>query len=250
MTVEVRARASAGASTDLALYQLVRRVVLTRQTGRGLLVDIGCGRGTLFHHLRDSFDHYVGADLILYDEFPRSSGSEFCRVDLESGKVDLPDAYADVVCSLETIEHVENPRALMRELVRLAKPGGCVIVTTPNQLSLLSKLCLVLKNEFAFFQERAGQYPAHLSALLEIDLVHLARENGLCEIEVVYTGYGRIPATRMHWPRWLSGEHDWSGRAFSDNVLLFGRKADSVTAQSEEKAPRQSHAPQPGKHER
>ncbi len=51
-----------------------------------------------------------------------------------------------------------------------------MIVTTPNQLSLLSKLTLVLKNEFNAFQ--AGSYPAHLTALLEADLRRIGVECG------------------------------------------------------------------------
>ena len=57
----------------------------------------------------------------------------------------LPDGWADVVTALEVIEHLENPRAFCRELARVAKPGGWVVVTTPNQLSLLSLLSLVVK---------------------------------------------------------------------------------------------------------
>ncbi len=219
MAVEVRARASGGVSTDAVLYELVRRFILTRHARAGVLVDIGCGQGKLYHYLGGYFDHYVGADLILYDQFPQSARCDFHRVDLESGKVALPDDYADVVCSLETIEHVENPRALMRELVRLAKPGGCVIVTTPNQLSLLSLLTLALKHRFAAFQD--VHYPAHITALLEVDLQRIAVECGLAEVGIDYSGEGRIVLTPYHYPQFLSRLFP---RALSDNVLLIGKK--------------------------
>lgn len=112
----------------------------------------------------------------------------------------------------------------MRELVRIARPGGLIVVTTPNQLSLLSKICLLVKNEFVHFQERPGLYPAHLSALLEVDMTRLARENGLTDVEIVYTGDGRIPLVSLHWPRWLTSQHGKRGRAFSDNVVLVARR--------------------------
>jgi len=68
----------------------------------------------------------------------------------------------------------------MRSLVALARPGGWVLVTTPNQLSWLSLLCLVVKNRFAAFQD--VHYPAHLTALLEVDLRRLAREASLRDV--------------------------------------------------------------------
>ena len=88
----------------------------------------------------------------------------------------------------------------MRELARITRPGGMIAVTTPNQLSLLSKLGLLLKNEFPAFQEAPGLYPAHLTALLDIDLVRMARECELQEPRIAYSGRGRIPGTAWHWP--------------------------------------------------
>jgi 2-polyprenyl-3-methyl-5-hydroxy-6-metoxy-1,4-benzoquinol methylase len=148
----------------------------------------------------------------------------FLKLNLDTGDVPLPSASADMVTCLETIEHVENPRALMRELYRLVRPGGSVLVTTPNQLSLLSKLCLVVKNEFVHFQERPGLYPAHISALLEIDLVRMCREVGLTQLQVRYTGAGRMPFSAATWPSRLGARTGFRGRTFSDNVLVLGRK--------------------------
>ena len=52
------------------------------------------------------------------------SDGEFITADLDAYRVSLPDGVADVVAAVETIEHLENPRAFLRELVRLTKPGG------------------------------------------------------------------------------------------------------------------------------
>jgi 2-polyprenyl-3-methyl-5-hydroxy-6-metoxy-1,4-benzoquinol methylase len=123
-----------------------------------------------------------------------------------------------VTVSIETIEHLENPRAFFRELTRITRPGGLIVVTTPNQLSLLSKLTLVVKNQFNAFQD--GSYPAHRTALLEIDLRRIAAEVGLTDAQVQYTNSGRIPGMAWHWP--FVG-----GRAFSDNVAISTRKAQT-----------------------
>jgi SAM-dependent methyltransferase len=214
-TVEDRARVTLGTSAG-PIYRLVARVLEQRHSGGGTLLDVGCGKGNLWDFVAGRFDRYIGADVVCYDGFPEVG--EFHHVDLDTGRVPLPDGAADVVAAVETIEHVENPRAFCRELTRLARPGGLIVITTPNQLSLLSKLTLVVKNQFNAFTERPGSYPAHISALLEVDLIRIARECGLVDAAIHYTNSGRIPGTGRPWPLGLGG------RAFSDNVLLEARR--------------------------
>jgi hypothetical protein len=94
------------------------------------------------------------------------------------------------------------------------------VVTTPNHQSLHSKMGLVLKNRFVHFQD--GDYPAHLTALLETDLRRIAAEAGLSEIAIAYSERGRVAFTPCHYPRLLSRRFS---RALSDNVLMIGHKA-------------------------
>jgi len=215
LSVETRARQSLGISGD-PIYRAVADAVTKRHSGGGILIDVGCGAGNLWRYLGSLFDRYVGVDVVRYDGLPDKV--EFHRIDLDTGRAPLPDAAGDVVVAVETIEHLENPRAFVRELTRLARPGGWVVVTTPNQLSLLSKLTLVVKNEFNAFQ--SGSYPAHLTALLEADLRRIGGECGWADVAVAYTCSGRIPGTARHWPRSLSR---LIPRSLSDNVLMIGR---------------------------
>ncbi|HVL12829.1 MAG TPA: methyltransferase domain-containing protein [Gemmata sp.] len=196
---------------------MVATALKGRHPGGGLLLDIGCGTGNLWSFVTDQFDRYAGADTVHYEGFPKEG--EFHLVELDTGRVPLPDNCADVVAAVETIEHLENPRAFVRELVRLAKPGGWVVVTTPNQLSLLSKLGLLVRNQFPHF--RGSAYPAHITALLEIDLRRIATECGLSDLAVTYTGRGRMPGVRWQWPGFLSRLFR---RSLSDNILIASRK--------------------------
>jgi SAM-dependent methyltransferase len=217
ISTDIRAKLSEGSSSE-AIYQMVVRVLDRESHQRNLkpniIVDVGCGRGNLYSHVKAKCDRYFGVDVFKYEDFPQSL--EFKTVNLDSGKVDLPESFADVICSVETIEHLENPRAFVRELVRLVKPNGLIIVTTPNQLSLLSKLTLILKNQFNAFQEAPGLYPAHITALLEIDLIRIFTECGLSDIQVAYSNQGRIPFTSRNWHTLFHG------RAFSDNLICTG----------------------------
>ena len=214
--VETRARLSLGTSAE-PIYRTVATLLAERHVN-GVLIDVGCGTGNLWRTLGPGFARYVGADVVRYDGFP--SDCEFHLIDIATGRVQLGDGVGDAVGAVETIEHVENPRAFARELTRLCRTGHWVVITTPNQLSLLSKLTLVLRHEFNAF--RASSYPAHLTALLEVDLRRIAGECGWTDVTVRYTGDGRIPGTSRHYPGWLSQRFP---RALSDNVALIARTA-------------------------
>lgn len=214
-TTTDRARLSLGSSSDV-IYRMVRRAIDGLGVARGDFLDVGCGAGRLWPFVRDRFDAYTGVDVVSYDGFPAEG--RFVRADLDAGSVPLPDASFDLVASVETIEHLDGPRRFVGELARLVRPGGALVVTTPNQLSLQSLLSLLVRGYFAAFAEAPGLYPAHLTALVETDLSRMARESGLVEPAIRYSNHGRIPLTPWHYPRPLGG------RRFSDNLLLAARR--------------------------
>jgi 2-polyprenyl-3-methyl-5-hydroxy-6-metoxy-1,4-benzoquinol methylase len=213
--VERRARLSLGRSHD-RIYHTVADALAARNAG-GALADVGCGRGDLWQVLRGRFRSCVGLDAVRYDGLPDEV--EYHAADLDSARLPLADAAVDVAAAVEVIEHLENPRALVRELTRIVRPGGWVVVTTPNQLSALSLLTLALKGRFSAFQDEA--YPAHRTALLEIDLQRIFAESGLLNIAVTFTGLGRVPLSAWHYPDAIAR---LGPRRMSDNIVVVGRR--------------------------
>lgn len=211
----------AGGASHSAIYRLVHHVLAGRQRG-GRLVDVGCGRGLLDEVLRGLFDRCVGLDILSFPGTPQ--GSLRVLADVERA-LPLADAIADVTTAVETIEHLENPRAFVRELVRITRPGGLVLVTTPNQLSALSLLALLCKKRFAAFQD--VHYPAHRTALLEVDLLRIFAECGLVQPAVHFTHHSRLPLTALTYPRWFARRFP---SLLSDNVLVVARKPALNTA--------------------
>ena len=214
VALEARARQSLGSSDD-AIYAAVAKA-LAQRGARGRVIDVGCGLGRLRHFLGSAMESYVGVDAIRYDGLPE--GIAFMRADLNRDSIPVPDRSADVAVSVETIEHLENPRAFVRELVRITRPGGWIVVTTPNQRSLVSLGALIVKGHFSAFGP--ANYPAHQTALLDTDLCRIATENHLTNVAVEFTGVGRMPLSTVRYPRALSSVFR---RTLSDNVLLVAR---------------------------
>lgn len=213
--VEQRARLSLGRSHQ-RIYRTVADVLAARDAG-GLLADVGCGSGDLWQALRGRFRSCIGVDAVRYDGLP--SDVDFHPADLDAARLPLPDASVDTAAAVEVIEHLENPRAFVRELARIVRPGGWVVVTTPNQLSALSLLTLALKGRFSAFQDDA--YPAHRTALLEIDLRRIMTECGLRDLAVTFTRLGRLPLGAWHYPDAVAR---LAPRRLSDNIVIAGRR--------------------------
>ena len=109
--------------------------------------------------------------------------------------------------------------------MRITAPGGWLLVTTPNQRSLISLGALLLKEHFSAFRDSC--YPAHQTALLDTDLRRLAAENGLRDVAISCEA-GRMPLTAAVYPRGAVAR--FFPRACSDNVLLIARTADRSAA--------------------
>jgi SAM-dependent methyltransferase len=215
-SLETRARLTGGSSSD-AIYRMVADAVGSRGIRGARLVDVGCGSGALWPFLQHQFSNYCGIDAVRYDGFP--SSGEFRHADFDRSDWSVDANVADLVVSLETIEHVENPWAFMRGLARIAKPGAWLAVTTPNQLSWLSLATLIVRHRFSAFPD--DYYPIHRTALLESDLRHAAEDCGLEEVVILYTRSGRIPKTAWHYPQAIA---DLFPRGLSDNLMVLGRK--------------------------
>src|SRR2546427_6561447 len=80
-SLHTRAIASRGISAE-AIYRTVAAIIRQRHRRGGLLLDVGCGTGSLLPFVSQFVDEYRGADAVRYDTFPAEQ--EFIQVDLDS----------------------------------------------------------------------------------------------------------------------------------------------------------------------
>ena len=108
-------------------------------------LDIGCGAGLVAEPLAR-----LGADMTAIDAAPENiaaASDHAARMDLTidyraCGVEALDDAPYDLITSLEVIEHVTDPALFLSAIARRLKPGGLLILSTPNRTAL-SRLMIV-----------------------------------------------------------------------------------------------------------
>jgi 2-polyprenyl-3-methyl-5-hydroxy-6-metoxy-1,4-benzoquinol methylase len=186
----------------------------------GTALDFGAGRGELASRLAacGRFERVVAADLVAYGTPPE--GVEWLNSDLND-PLPLADGSIDVVLAVEVVEHLENIRAVCREWARLLRPGGAVLLTTPNNESVRSVLSLVFRGHFVAFLD--ASYPAHITALVRKDLERALSEAGLAPQGFFFTDDGAVPRlTRFSWQQISAGR--LRGLRFSDNLGCVARK--------------------------
>jgi 2-polyprenyl-3-methyl-5-hydroxy-6-metoxy-1,4-benzoquinol methylase len=205
-----------------AIYAAVAQR-LAELSASGDVLDFGAGTGTMTRRLLDSgqFRSVTGADL-----YPRAADLAPAVTWIEgdlNGSLALPAASFDVVVAAEVIEHLENPRAVCREIFRLLRPNGRVLLSTPNNESWRSIVALVVRGHFVAFGDTS--YPAHITALTRSDLSRILQEVGFREISFAFTEEGGIPGLPSRTWQSLLGDRA-RGLRFSDNVIVTAQKGD------------------------
>ncbi len=150
----------------------------------GLLLDIPAGSSPIAAGARALGWRVVGLDLF---RSPTLAGvqADACA------PLPFRDGAFDALVSLEGIEHFENQAAFLRECARVLRPGGCLILSTPNVLHLSGRLSWLLTgqrqlkrgvvNEDQTLRAREGQrlYHGHAFLIDAYRLRYLMRIAGL-----------------------------------------------------------------------
>lgn len=95
------------------------------------LLDLGCGRGDFALAFKNNGLEVEGAD-IEQSKSDIISGIDVKYFDLESNNYPYPDNYFDVVFSKSVFEHISDPTVFLNEQKRILKPGGRIIILTPD----------------------------------------------------------------------------------------------------------------------
>ncbi|MDC0325663.1 class I SAM-dependent methyltransferase [bacterium] len=100
------------------------------------VLDVGCGVGQVVASLSQKGINAYGVDVSHPNIEQAQRHSDLCQV--YDGKV-LPysDSKFAVVGAFNVLEHVEEPERFLEELVRVMRPGGKIVISSPNFFRVL-----------------------------------------------------------------------------------------------------------------
>ena len=110
------------------------REFLRSHAPTGALAEIGSGLGYLTHAIHEEGREILGLDLSTeaVDQATARFGPHYRACDLDHLDDDLVGRF-DAVITLEVIEHAIDPIAFVQSAVQLLRPGGKLLVTTPDR---------------------------------------------------------------------------------------------------------------------
>lgn len=140
------------------------------------VLDLGAGGGHLARRVaawleaqgRNPSEHLLATD-ITAEPF-QATEVPFQQVDLNKA-LPFADASFDLVYSIEVFEHLRSPYDTLLECFRILKPGGRLVLSTPNLLHLQSRLRFFLTGFYDMYQppstdmKNAGRLCGHIMPL-------------------------------------------------------------------------------------
>jgi len=100
------------------------------------VLDVGCGVGQVVARLTEAGYETHGVDVSEPNIARARKFSDRCQL-YDGKRLPFSDHYFSSVGALNVLEHVDEPEAFLRELVRVAEVGGRVVVSSPNFLRVL-----------------------------------------------------------------------------------------------------------------
>jgi len=101
------------------------------------VLDIACGTGYgCDFFIRNGARHVIGMDISEEAITFARTKYKVNRLQFEVGDIsdiNLPESPLDLITCFETIEHIENQQIALSQLWRVLKPGGILIISSPNR---------------------------------------------------------------------------------------------------------------------
>lgn len=197
----------------------VEAIVAVEGAGESIM-DIGCGDGSLLYQYRNRYSHLIGLEYSverLRQAEANLAGLKFTGLQGSAENIaQLADNSVDRIITADVIEHIPDVYAASHEMFRVLKPGGWLVINTPNIAFIKKRLVLALGRFPSTSQPNEGLGSdvlfdgGHLHYFTYRSLRLVLERAGfqmVCPI-----GFGRFGIFHSLWPSLTSGGVQWVAR--------------------------------------
>lgn len=183
----------------------------TLHPDKGHVVELGSGMGFLLRRFID--DGWTATGVDPWRELPGLTRAlhGFDTIPLTLDQAGLPAESADVVILLHVIEHVPDPLATMREIWRVLRPGGHMVLETPRYDTLMFRLMGK--------RERSLRMDGHIYFYTDDTLSKSAEKVGFSIVDLTHVGRS-LTAERFVW----NAANVFRSRAFTRTATDVARR--------------------------
>jgi SAM-dependent methyltransferase len=181
------------------------------------ILDVGCGNGHLLYQFRNSFKKLVGLEYSPHRlSQARVNLSDYDFIPILGSAEDIQDISPnsiDRIVSADTIEHIPDVYRAAEELYRILKPGGTLVINTPNIAFIKKRVLLAIGRFPSTSQPNEGIGSdilfdgGHLHYFTFRSLKIILEKAGFKLDRKV--GFGKFKYMHHAWPSLLSGGVQW-----------------------------------------
>lgn len=218
----IKEASSADSSRQLENY-LRKEVMLSFFSAEKNILDVGCGWGMLSSYLAECGSSVAAIDndpecIRHTDELARRHAVKVaCKIG-DAQKLDFPDASFDLIIWEETLEHLEEPLAALKEGMRVLKQNGKFVLTVPNLRSLRARIFWLLA------RDKEMLHPDHKYNFNRESLTDLINKAGF---KIISSTSDFIPIPKiplglfLNIRKWLARRYPSLGH----HLIIYGEKA-------------------------